>query len=577
MSTSLNWNDRNWSRLIPLQKCLEEFGSPTYVASLPRLKKNVEDFTGFTGSPERIYYPVKANPTFAVLRALADQGVGADCSSIHEVNLARWAGIPWNRILYTSPVTDLKYALRLLKTGATVIIDNEADLRALDSMIHSGDTEVQPTGKVFVRLNPETKIEYSEKADYQDLTAHASHSSKFGIPSEDLLQATDGIKLRISGLHLHVGTQMDHLDSFRAGLQTLHSCAELLLANGHPVRTLDLGGGLGIAFGPEDRFPSIKEYTSSLLPLCDPTRFDYAVEPGHALIGDAVCLLTQILKIKPSRGKTWGVIDVGTEQLAKVSLLKWQHRVLTENGELPWTGTDVLAGPLCFAGDTLLHQTNLSSLKEGDPLCIRDAGAYCFALSNHFNGRYAPGMVLIDENGVLIRAHEPESPALDTSIQSWVGFTENRESIASHPEWKTQDALLQAQEFYQLGSSYLWHLAAADQYKITEVYHLGPQEFLVQILTRAAVPFISAPFALRMIGDASIMASLRVLGLTLKSAPVWGRMITLECRDQIASGTTLPCRLSLSHPLTGISSGGSIWVRFDLADGKFVGQIELVF
>ncbi len=556
---------------LNLSQVQKEFGSPNFILSESRLQSNLNEFVRFTESPARIFFPVKANPSLSVLTLLADQGCGADCSSPHEVNLALLAGIPYARILYTTPATDVDYGMRLLSAGASVIVDNELDLHEIDARVSLLNST--PSGKILVRVNPDFPIRYGKKADYQDLTAHAADSSKFGISAESLLEVTGKIKLRISGLHLHVGTQMDRLEPFSDALSHLHQWADSLREQGHPIELLDLGGGLGIPFGPEDRFPSVSEFSNHLAPLCRRDLYSYAVEPGHALIGDAVSLLTEVIKIKPSRGKRWGVVNVGTETLAKVTLLKWQHRVFTQECELPWEGPDVLAGPLCFAGDTLLHETDIGPLRLGAPLLIASTGAYCASLSNRFNGRLSPGFLIQTLDGSVVRTQSSENGLLDPTIQSYQWSSLKKPLSSERP---SPDEL--AREFYRLGSPYLWHLAAADQYKITEVNLIQKGQYELKILTRSAVNFVSAPFALRLVGDAAIMSTLHDAGFSQKTQPVWGRTIILECQQQIQSGGSLDCRLELSpvHQSPG-SASRKVWIRFDLDHGKFTGHLEMIY
>jgi diaminopimelate decarboxylase len=315
---------------LDLHALQREFRSPQFIVSESRILENLGHFTRLTGTTNRVFFPVKANPALAVLQILARNGVGEDCASAHEVYLATLVGIPFERVLYTTPATDLDYALRLLRAGASVVIDHIADLLELDALLRPLN-ETLP-GKILVRLNPDFSIRYDQTADHQEMTAHAAVSSKFGIPSEDLLEVMAKVQLRISGLHLHVGTQMDTLKPFLDALAHLHALADELRAVGHPIELLDLGGGLGIPFGKEDRFPTLSEFVSALVPHQRPDTYRYAVEPGHALIGNAVSLLLTLEKIKASRGKRWGVTNVGTDSLAKVTLLRWQHRVFHAQG-----------------------------------------------------------------------------------------------------------------------------------------------------------------------------------------------------------------------------------------------------
>jgi len=561
--------DRIWHESLNLEYLLEKFGSPQYILSEEQLRSNFSYFKKFTGDSGEVFYPVKANPHLMVLRLLASFGSGADCSSAHEVNLSLLAGIPLRKIIYTSPAPDLDYALKLLNSGANVVIDNEEDLLVIDELLKG---QPDPSGKIFLRINPDFPIFYGEKASYQDLTGHAAESSKFGISAEDIEKVTTKVNLKISGLHLHVGTQMDHLGPFKKALQHLHLWAEQLKKLGHPITILNLGGGLGIPFSKEASFPSLSEYVENLSELKKSNEFQYAVEPGHALVGNAVGMISKVLKIKPSRGKKWAVIDVGTDQLAKVTLLKWPHRVFSSQGELSQTGPDILAGPMCFGGDNLLTATDVSKLKKGDPVFISMTGAYCYSLGNRFNGKLSPGMILISSTGEMTLVQEKEHPNLDPNIQAhlWVSTPEEKKNVDAHSSKNIE------KEMYRLGSPYLWHLAAADQYKITEAKQIGEREFEFKIITRAAVNFISAPFALRIVGDCCIMSTLRILGRTEKSVPVWGKTIVMECAKEIKVQDELDCKISLSFIQDPIGRSRKAFARFDLDQGKFCGQIEMV-
>lgn len=501
----------------------------------------------------------------SILRILAKLGGGTDCSGPHEINLSLFAGIPLQKIIYNSPASDLNLVLKLLQKGANVVIDNESDLHALNEMMANlGELP----GKIFIRVNPDFSISYKESSSYQELTGHATESSKFGISSE-LLESVVPKTLKISGLHLHVGTQMDHLDSFKNAMEHLHFLADKLKKMGHPIEVLNMGGGLGISFSKDAKFPSISEFTSELKPL-KRDDFTYAVEPGHALVGDTVGLLSKVLKIKNSRGKKWVVMDVGTDQLAKITLLNWQHRIYTNDSEVSTTGNDIVAGPLCFGGDNLLTEVDVTGIKVGDPLLISKTGAYCNSLGNRFNGRLAPGMVIVNNNGETKLVQENENALLDPIIQGekWETF-DSQEKIPI-----AQDL---AQEMYQLGSNYLWHLAAADQYKIIKVHQIGVNKFEFKIITRSAVEFVSAPFALRIVGDCCIMSLLKVRGSSQKSKPVWGRNIVMNCSKSIESSKEITCVVSISSLQDGLSSSQKAMARFDLDDQKFQGTIELLF
>ncbi|MEZ4273143.1 MAG: hypothetical protein R3C68_17425 [Myxococcota bacterium] len=234
-----------------------------------------------------------------------------------------------------------------------------------------------------------------------------------GIPSEEVVETSALLRhLKVDGLHAHVGTQMDHTQPFVDLARHLTALAEAIASRtGHLPRILNLGGGLGIPFTDKDRFPSIEAFGTALIGALD-RRFEYWFEPGHALVGNAVALLATIVAMKSARGKRWAIADAGTDQLAKITLLDWRHRIRGPDGvPLPATGPDSLGGPLCFSGDTLLPATDVSRLAIGDPILVEHTGAYCASLANTFNGRRAGGTVVIRGDGSVVRTAMPARAA----------------------------------------------------------------------------------------------------------------------------------------------------------------------
>lgn len=554
----------DWVREIDWQAWDARVGSAAWVVHAGRIRERVAAFARFTRGASGVLYPVKANPSSALLSLLATEGAGADCATRYEIRLALWAGIPVERILYNSPVPDLDVARWLLALGGHVVIDDPRDLRRLDEDVRSNPEMV--VGRVYVRLNPDLPLRYAQDAAYQTLTAHAARTGRFGLPSETLAEAVSGLALRISGLHVHVGTQMDHLEAFAATLSHLHDVADELRALGHPVSHIDLGGGLGIPFSEDAQFPSVDAFTDRLSALRRP-EFTYAVEPGHALIGDAVVLLTRLLRLKTVRGKRWGIASVGTDRLAKVTLLDWRHRVHCAKGPLPSTGEDALAGPLCFAGDVLLPNTDLSGLEEGALLAVRDVGAYCAALNNHFNGRHDPPTWWLGPNDEACCVQREEPWFLDPVVAQ--ATFKQRTTEPKQPR--------DVAEFQRLSSRYLREQAATDTYELQRVEQTGERSFVFTFNLSAEVPFVSGPFALRVAGDATIQAVLAVSGLEEKDRPVWGRTVVMDLRRPLEPTDGVAVRIDVSAAEQRADGRQSLLVRYDMGSGAIDGCMHIVF
>lgn len=551
-----------WPSLLGLIDIKHAFGTPTWIVSEDQLLKNLDAFAEFTGFKSNVLYPVKANPAFAVLQILAHAGAGADCANQSEVDLALYAGFTYDRISYNTPAPDLKLCTKLLTQGATIVLDDRLTIEQLNSL---ESNRANLKGKILIRVNLERQVGYANEAANQDLMAHGSASSKFGIPSEELIELLAETQLPITGLHVHVGTQMDNLSSFDSAVYQMHELAMTLEKNGYTIKDLNLGGGLGIPFDLQQRFPSIKSLTG-LLNSKKKETYNYYLEPGHALVGNAVALLTRVLTIKQSRGKKWVIVDVGTDQLAKVTLLHWPHRILNPCGEQLKPGIDVIAGPLCFAGDNLLHDISAEGLSVDAPLLITEAGAYTFSLSNRFNGRLAPAWVVLKGDNQLVQLMEREGRYDHPQITGYQWHADlqppNSQSVP-------------LEQVFGLSSIYLKELAKADAFDYERVEQLEQGFYQFTIRTKSNVGFISMPFAIRIFGDATIISLMHHFGHAKKDVSVWGRRLTLDCFEIIPSNTTLEFTIALSENknLEGSNTVAHFKTRCGMASGSIVVKV----
>ena len=528
-------NLADWPKSLDINYINKQFSSPAWIISEKQLVDNVNAYAEFTEDKSRIFYPVKTNPSLTVLQLLAKLGTGADCASQLEINLALLSGIKLKNISYNTPVQDIQICETLLTSGANVVMDDINAIIELQSSIR----DIPFKGKLFLRVNLLEYIGYATQKENQELMAHGHKSSKFGVPVEDLETVIKEITIPISGLHVHVGTQMDNMKSFEHAISSLNDLAENLKTLGHHITDINLGGGLGIPFDSSQEFPSLEAWCCSMTPH-KKEHLNYSVEPGHALIGNAVSLLTTVQTLKESRGKKWAIVDVGTDQLTKVTLLKWPHRILNQSGQELQVGHDAIAGPLCFAGDTLKENINAAGLKKGDLLLITEAGAYTFSLSNKFNGRTAPKWLLIKSNGDLVQTMEKETiyDELHHSRYDW-SSTDNFGS--------TQSIDLNLVE--QLSSKYLFKTCETDSFEYIKAHYEGRNHYEFTVLTSTAVDFISMPFAIRIIGDASIISVLHSQGYQQKTFPIWGRKLSMDCYEQLPGNQNFDFKIVLSDTL----------------------------
>lgn len=521
-----------WSSSLDMQSLVARFGSPLYITHLGQLRSNLDALVGLVGASHRVAYPVKANPSLVILRELAALGCSADCSTPHEVTLALSAGFPVQRLVYNSSAPDRGLMAALLASGATVVADSRGILEDLGRQ----DGRDSWRGRLLVRVSPQQPVEYLHHVSWEDMVSHASTGSKFGIPSEDLTAILAACDLPIAGLHLHVGTQMDRLQAFLNALQLLHDLHDSISSSTrHRLTTLNLGGGLGIDFQDGQSFPSLTDYVAGLRSQLR-AGIDYMVEPGHALVGNAVALLAQILEIKEMRGCRWAILNVGSDQLIKVTLLSWHHQILDRSHRiLPTDGPDAIGGPLCFAGDVLLPSTRLEGQRPGDPLLIQHVGAYCFAVSNHFNGHLGPAHVTVEESGEIQPAYQREDDFADHAILGQISLG------SPAPSFSPRQLDLGAVE--KLSSAYLREGAAADTYRFLEVRQIAPRTLEFKVEISSPLGAVSVPMAVRVAADATIITTLHLAGKPSKDVSVWGT------RSYLQSDTILRTRRPLTFTI----------------------------
>ncbi|NJK40160.1 MAG: pyridoxal-dependent decarboxylase, pyridoxal binding domain protein [Acaryochloridaceae cyanobacterium SU_2_1] len=513
-----------WFQQLDLAEIARQYSTPLYITNRAQILSNLQAFKNILGENKYIYFPVKVNPCLATFKILAEQGCGADCASSREIQLARLAGIPTSQLSYYSPAPDLSLAVTLLQDGGNVIIDSISKVTALEAQLGN----IPFSGKLFLRVNPPLYNSYGAKADYQKHTSHGSLTSQFGLPTEEVLPFLNATKLPFSGLHVHVGTQMDNVEVFQESLDVLHELCDTIHALTHHIITdLNLGGGLGIPTQEEDQFPSITELGDALKSKFRP-EFTYKMEPGNALFGNATALLTRVVTRKSTRGKGWAIVDVGSDQLLKVTLAGFAQEIFRADGTvLPKSGLDSVAGPLCFAGDVLLPETDLRGVKEGDLLLLPNNGAYCRSIGNHFNGYSEPATLIVDDSQEIGLAYTSEDPYWEPTIQSFQPYY--REESDLFPKTFSD------QQVENIRSVYLNKQCGKDTYSFHDFTRVAKGHYEMSIEVDSPVAFISLPTVIRIISDAAVAVTIDNLGLAEKNISVWGSRSTVSLNSILRS------------------------------------------
>jgi diaminopimelate decarboxylase len=349
-----------------------------------------------------IVYGTKAFANVALLRVLAEEGVGADVSTLGELAFAQAAGIAGDRILFHGNNKSDEELRAAADAGAAVVLD------APDEPERAAAAGVR---RVLVRLTPGVDAHTHQAIR----TAH--DESKFGMPPERALAVIADARARdldVVGVHFHVGSQLARIDeSLLAVQRLLEFVARAEEALGWRPALLDIGGGLGIRYTHEEQLPDVREFVTPLVAAL-PGGVQVVLEPGRSLVGRAGVSLYRVGVIKESGGVTYVAIDGGMSDNPRPQLYDARYEALLANraDELA-DGVYRIAGKHCESGDVLIDAADLPEPRRGDILAVPATGAYTLAMGSNYNGVPRPPAVLVrDGSQQLIRKREELSDLL---------------------------------------------------------------------------------------------------------------------------------------------------------------------
>jgi diaminopimelate decarboxylase len=386
----------------------EKFDTPLYVVSESRIRENykrLHEALSRNYRKIRVYYAAKANSNLSVLKILETEGAYLDAVSPGEVSMALATGFPPERILFTGTSVrndELKF---LAGSNVTVNIDS---LSQLDRLLKITVPDI-----LSVRVNPEIG------AGHHEHCITAGKNTKFGLWENDALKAYKTAKkagVKRFGIHMHVGSGVLGVEPFVLALDKLLSVAKKVHdKTGVSFEFVDMGGGLGVPYKPEDKELDLALFSEEVLSLFKSKIEEYelgepffCVEPGRYIVCDASILLTIVNTVKVTPYKKFVGVDAGFNTLVRPTMYGSYHQVLVANKlGAPEKETYDVVGPICESGDILAKDRRLPTIQEGDLLAVLNAGAYGYAMSSQYNARPRAAEVLV-KNGkcALIRERE---------------------------------------------------------------------------------------------------------------------------------------------------------------------------
>lgn len=396
-------------------------GTPFYVYSTATLERHYRLFTeALSPLAHLVCFAVKSNGNIAVLKTLGRLGAGMDVVSLGEYLRARAAGVPGDRIVF-SGVGKTRDEMRATLEGGIrqFNVEGEPELRALSQVAVS----LGKTAPITLRVNPDVDARTHEKI------ATGKSENKFGIPiaraREVYAEAARLPGIEVVGIDVHIGSQLTELEPFEQAYRKVADLTLTLRADGHTIRRLDLGGGLGIPYTRSNEAPPLPmDYGALIKRTVGHLGCEIEIEPGRLISGNAGLLVASVIWLKEGEGRDFLILDAAMNDLVRPSMYGAHHDIMPvlepPAGHEP-RPFDVV-GPVCETGDTFARARLLPPLGEGDLVAFRSAGAYGAAMASEYNARpLVPEVLVHGQEYAVIRARPTYDEMLKRdTMPSWL-------------------------------------------------------------------------------------------------------------------------------------------------------------
>ena len=392
-----------------LREIAGRFGTPLYVYHAEKIKEQYQKLvSGFSVIDASFFFACKALTNINILKYIHSLGGGIDCSSINEVKMALHAGIPPEKILYTSNGISFEEIVEAVESEVHVNIDSLSNLEKFGKKYGNR----YPVG---VRLRPNILAGGNLKIS----TGH--EKSKFGIPIDQLDFLKDIVEknnIKIQTLHIHTGSDIKDADVFVHGVKVLSE----LVPHFPDLKIIDLGGGFKVPYEPEDEETDIAHIAQRLKKYLDShlfngKKFQLWFEPGKYLVSECGYLITQVNVIKDNGVQIFAGVNSGLNHLIRPMMYDAYHHVANVSNPHAEEKVYTVTGYICET-DTFAHDRLLHEVREGDYLVFYNAGAYGFEMSSNYNSRCKPAEILVkDGEALLIRKRDEFEDLLKNQVE----------------------------------------------------------------------------------------------------------------------------------------------------------------
>ncbi|WP_185803633.1 diaminopimelate decarboxylase [Pontivivens nitratireducens] len=406
---------------VPLTEIARSVGTPFYVYSTATLERHFKVFEeALAGLPHLICYAMKANSNLAVLRIMARLGAGMDVVSIGEYRRARAAGVPGEKIVFSGVGKTAEEMTYALQHGIRQFnVESLPELERLSAVA----TALGKVAPITVRVNPDVDAKTHAKI------ATGKSENKFGIPianaRDTYARAAALPGIEVVGIDVHIGSQLVDLAPYEAAFGKVAELTRQLRADGHTIKRLDLGGGLGIPYVRANEAPPLPfDYGEVVRRTVGDLDCEIEIEPGRLIAGNAGLLVSEVIYDKTGADRSFLIVDAAMNDLIRPAMYEAWHDIVPVNEPEPGLEPhryDVV-GPICESGDTFAKGRDLPGMAAGDLIAFRSAGAYGAVMSSEYNSRpLIPEVLVSGDRFAVVRARPTfeEMLARDT-VPDWL-------------------------------------------------------------------------------------------------------------------------------------------------------------
>lgn len=401
---------------VPVAEIAAQVGTPFYCYSTATLTRHFRLFDeALDGLDHLVCYAMKAASNQALLRTLAALGAGMDVVSGGEYARAVAAGVPGERIVFSGVGKTREEMRQALEGGIRQFnVESEPEMQALSEVAVS----LGKTAPVAIRVNPDVDAKTHAKI------ATGKSENKFGIPisraKQVYAQAAALPGLEVVGIDVHIGSQLTDLTPYRLAYEKVAELTKTLRTEGHQIKRLDLGGGLGIPYTRSNTAPPLPlEYGALIKETLGDLGCEIEIEPGRLVAGNAGILVSEVTYVKSGEGRDFLILDAAMNDLIRPAMYDAHHDI--DPVIQPEAGVEQalydIVGPVCESGDTFARQRSMPPVQAGDLVVFRSAGAYGAVMASEYNSRpLVPEVLVNGQEFAVIRARPTYEEIINRDI-----------------------------------------------------------------------------------------------------------------------------------------------------------------